>query len=76
LVSYFYHFPRIFYNFPSLTVKEKEKSRNSDGLKQARTGPRPGETRPRVCPRWTVCTETSTVLNNLKRGRDTIPVFH
>jgi hypothetical protein len=43
LVSHFYHFLRISYNFPSLAVKRKGKRRNSDGLKPARTGPRTGK---------------------------------
>jgi hypothetical protein len=49
---------------------------NSDGLKPARTGPLPGETRPRARSSWRLCIEVPADLNNLKRGHDTIPVFH
>jgi hypothetical protein len=39
LVSYFYHFPRIFYNFSNPGRKRKRKSVNSDGLNLARVSP-------------------------------------
>jgi hypothetical protein len=42
---YFYHFPGIFYGFPKLGRKEKEKTMNSFGLKLAQYNPRPGEMR-------------------------------
>jgi hypothetical protein len=57
-----------------MVEKEKEKRRNNDGLKPARTDPRPGETRPRARLRWRLCTKVPADLNNLKRGR--FPVFH
>jgi hypothetical protein len=60
MVSYFYHFYRLFYKFPKTDRKRKGKMMNSDGLKPARFSPRLGETR----PRWTICTETLGDLNN------------
>jgi hypothetical protein len=51
LVSYFYHFSRILYKFPKPGRKRKRKGMNSNRLKLARAGPRPGKTRPRACPR-------------------------
>jgi hypothetical protein len=44
-------------------------------LKPARAGPRTGK-RVRARPRWRLCTKVPADLNNLKRGRGTIPVFH
>jgi hypothetical protein len=44
LVSYFYHFSRIVYNFSKPGRKRKRERMNSNGLKPARYGPRPGET--------------------------------
>jgi hypothetical protein len=39
LVSYFYHFSRISYKFPSSAEKEKGKSMNSTGLNLIRSDP-------------------------------------
>jgi hypothetical protein len=46
LVSYFYHFFIIFYEFPKSGRKRKKKRMNSDGLKLAQTGPHTGESAP------------------------------
>jgi hypothetical protein len=43
LVSYFYHFSRIVYNFSKPGRKRKRKRMNSKRLKPARTGPRTGK---------------------------------
>jgi hypothetical protein len=43
-----YYFSRISYKFPKSGRKRKGKMMNSDGLKPARVGPRPGETRSRA----------------------------
>jgi hypothetical protein len=39
LVSYFYHFDRIFYKLPKPGRKRKRKGMNSNGLKPTRVGP-------------------------------------
>jgi hypothetical protein len=46
LVSYFYHFSMISYEFPKSRRKRKRKNMNSDGLKLAQDGPRIGESAP------------------------------
>jgi hypothetical protein len=46
LVSYFYHFSRIFYKFPKPGRKRKRERMNSNGLKPTRYGPCPGESAP------------------------------
>jgi hypothetical protein len=43
LVSYFYHFSKILYNFSKSGRKRKRERMNSNGLKSAQYGPRPGE---------------------------------
>jgi hypothetical protein len=48
LVSYFYHFYMISYEFPKFGKKRKRKKMNSDGLKLAQVGPRTGESAPAV----------------------------
>jgi hypothetical protein len=48
LVSYFYHFSKISYEFSKSNRKRKIESMNSNGLKPARYGPYPGETCPRA----------------------------
>jgi hypothetical protein len=48
LVSYFYHFSRIFYKFPKPGRRRKRKGMNSNEPYLARFDPRPGETRPRA----------------------------
>jgi hypothetical protein len=50
LVSYFYNFSMIFYEFPKSGRKRKRKKVNSNGLKLAHVGPRTGESAPtRAC---------------------------
>jgi hypothetical protein len=50
LVSYFYHFYIIFYEFPKSGRKRKKKKVNSNGLKLAQVGPRTGKSVPaRAC---------------------------
>jgi hypothetical protein len=46
LVSYFYHFSIIFYEFPNSGGKRKRESINNNGLKLAQVGPRTGESAP------------------------------
>jgi hypothetical protein len=48
LVSYFYHFSLIFYEFPKSGRKRKRKKVNSNGLKLAQVGPRTGKSAPAV----------------------------
>jgi hypothetical protein len=43
LVSYFYHFSIISYEFSKSVQKRKRKKMNSNGLKLASVGPRPGK---------------------------------
>jgi hypothetical protein len=43
LVSYFYHFSKIFYGFPKSGRKIKRKSINSNGLNRTRASPRTGK---------------------------------
>jgi hypothetical protein len=50
LVSYFYHFSMIAYEFSNSGRKRKRKKMNSDGLKLAQVGPRTGESTP-ACAR-------------------------
>jgi hypothetical protein len=50
LVSYFYHFSIIFYEFPKSGRKTKRKNVNSNGLELAQVSPRTGESVPaRAC---------------------------
>jgi hypothetical protein len=48
LVSHFYHFFMISYEFPKSGRKRKKKKVNSNGLKLAQVGPRTRESAPAV----------------------------
>jgi hypothetical protein len=68
LVSQFYHFPTIFYNYFGSGDKRKRKTDEQHWAESNPGGPARAEKRPRARPRWQTCTEALGVLTNCERA--------